>query len=160
MDLADVACTPMHTIEPTREPAAVTLPEWPARTIGILATVDDAQPHTIPISAPVRADEQSILFSLRRDRDSVARIRACPRVALTILAEGDVAFTARGAARLVDGLLPASQPDYVAVQLTCDAVDDHRQSAFGVSGGIDRTWRDDAEREALGERVASLRAGR
>ena len=34
--------------------------------------------------------------------------------------------------------------------------DDHRQSAFGVSGGIDREWRDDAEREALGARVREL----
>jgi Pyridoxamine 5'-phosphate oxidase len=143
----------MHTIEPT-EPAVVVLPEWPARTIAILSTLDDG-PHAIPISAPVRGGDDRILFSLRGDRDSVARIRACPRAAVTILAEGDVAFTARGRAQLLDDLL--TQADYVAVQLDVDAVDDHRQSAFGVSGGIDRTWRDDAEREALGARVACLR---
>jgi hypothetical protein len=130
------------------------LPEWPARTIAILSTLEDG-PHAIPISAPVRAGEQRILFSLRRDRDSVARIRTCPRVALTILAAGDVAFTARGRAELLEDLL--TQPDYVAVEVAVDAVDDHRQPAFGVSGGIDRVWRDDAEREALGARVACLR---
>jgi hypothetical protein len=130
------------------------LPEWPARTIAILSTLEDG-PHAIPISAPVRAGEQRILFSLRRDRDSVARIRTCPRVALTILAAGDVAFTARGRAELLEDLL--TQPDYVAVEVAVDAVDDHRQPAFGVSGGVDRVWRDDAEREALGARVACLR---
>jgi hypothetical protein len=130
------------------------LPEWPARTIAILSTLEDG-PHAIPISAPVRAGEHRILFSLRRDRDSVARIRTCPRVALTILAAGDVAFTARGRAELLEDLL--TQPDYVAVEVAVDAVDDHRQPAFGVSGGIDRVWRDDAEREALGARVACLR---
>jgi Pyridoxamine 5'-phosphate oxidase len=140
----------MHTIEPT---VPAVLPDWPKRTIAILSTLDDG-PHAIPISAPVRGGDDRIRFSLRRDRDSVARIRACPRVAITILAEGDVAFTARGRAQLLDDLL--TQPDYVAVQLDVDAVDDHRQSAFGVSGGIDREWRDDAEREALGARVREL----
>jgi flavin reductase (DIM6/NTAB) family NADH-FMN oxidoreductase RutF len=138
------------------EPDAAVLPEWPPRTVAILSTVDH-QPHAIPISAPVRAGERRILFSLRRDRDSVARIRAHESVALTILAEGDVAFTARGRARLVDGLLPPAQDDYVAIELEVDAVDDHRQRAFVVSGGVDRTWHDDHEREALGARVASLR---
>src|SRR6476659_7381166 len=122
----------MRTIDPT-EPVVVVLPEWPARTIAILSTLDDG-PHAIPISAPVRAGQDTILFSLRRDRDSVARIRTCPRVAVTILAEGDVAFTARGRAQLLEDLL--TQPNYVAIELDVDAVDDHRQSAFGVSGGI------------------------
>jgi hypothetical protein len=141
----------MHTIETARE---VVLPDWPRRTIAILSTLDDG-PHAIPISAPVRAGDDRIRFSLRRDRDSVARIRKCPRVAITILAEGDVAFTARGRAHTLEELL--TQPDYVAVELDVDAVDDHRQAAFGVTGGIDREWRDDAERDALGARVAALR---
>src|SRR5262245_60299088 len=34
------------------------LPEWPARTIAVLATVDDG-PHAIPVSAPVRADDHT-----------------------------------------------------------------------------------------------------
>ena len=140
----------MHTIEPT---VAAVHPDWPKRTIAILSTLDDG-PHAIPISAPVRAADDRIRFGLRRDRDSVARIKASPRVAITILAEGDVAFTARGRAQLLEDLL--TQPDYVAIQRDVDAVDDHRQAAFGVSGGIDREWRDDAEREALGARVREL----
>jgi hypothetical protein len=145
---------PTETAAPSREHTAADLPEWPARTIAILSTVDGA-PHAIPISAPVRAGERRILFSLRRDRESVARIRACPRVALTILAAGDVAFTARGRAHLVEAVLDG---DYLGVELAVDAVDDHRQSAFGVNAGIGREWRDDAERDALSVRVARLRA--
>jgi hypothetical protein len=145
----------MQPTEATMKINGVALPDWPTRTVAILATLDDGTPHAIPISAPVRAGDQRILFSLRRDRDSVARIRARPRIALTILAEGDVAFTARGSAQLREGLL--EQPDYVAVELQVDAVDDHRQRAFAVSGGIGREWHDDAEREALGARVACLR---
>jgi hypothetical protein len=141
----------MHTLEPAR---GVVLPDWPRKTIAILSTLDDG-PHAIPISAPVRAADDRIRFSLRRDRDSVARIRNSPRVAITILAEGDVAFTARGDAHLLEDVL--DQPDYVAVELHVGAVDDHRQAAFGVTGGIDREWRDEAERDALGARVAALR---
>ena len=137
----------------TEAQTAAVLPEWPARTIGILTTLDAGSPHAIPVSAPVRAGDRRILLSLRGDRDSVARIQACPNVALTILAAGDVAFTARGRARLGD-VLPG---DYRAVDVAVDAVDDHRQAAFGVTAGVDREWRDDAEREALGARVARLR---
>jgi hypothetical protein len=148
---------PTEAATATLDPAAVALPAWPRRTVAILSTVAP-EPHAIPISAPVRAGDRRILFSLRRDRDSVARIRARPAVALTVLSEGDVAFTARGCARLVDGLLPPTQPDYVAVELEVDAVDDHRQGAFRVTAGIGREWSDAAERDALGARVASLRA--
>src|SRR4051794_25290063 len=111
----------VETAAACREDTAADLPEWPARTIAILSTLDGA-PHAIPISAPVRAGERRILFSLRRDRDSVARIRACPRVALTILAAGDVAFTARGRAHLVEAVLDG---EYLGVELAVDAVDDH-----------------------------------
>jgi hypothetical protein len=88
------------------------LPEWPTKTIAVLATVDHG-PHAIPVSAPLRAGNRRILFSLHRSRGSLARLCGCARVALTILAEGDLAFTARGCARIVEGSL-APAPDYVA----------------------------------------------
>src|SRR5262245_39272391 len=70
------------------------LPGWPPRTVAVLSTVDE-DVHAIPISAPVRAGDRAILLSLHRSRDTLGRIRRWPDVALTVLAEGDVAFTAR-----------------------------------------------------------------
>lgn len=66
------------------------LPEWPTKTIAVLATMNRA-PYAIPVSAPLRAADNLILFSLRRDRGSLARLRKRPQVALTILADGDIA---------------------------------------------------------------------
>ena len=134
---------------------APTLPDWPARTIAVLATVDDG-PHVIPVSAPVRADDHTILLGLHRSRDSLARLRRRPEVALLVLAEGNIAFTARGTARVAAEPMPDA-PDYVAVAIDVSEVDDHRQPAFTVEAGVDRAWVDDTEREALGRRVQALR---
>jgi len=134
---------------------APSLPEWPARTIAVLATVDDG-PHAIPVSAPVRADDHTILIGLHRSRDSLARLRLRPEVALLVLAEGNVAFTARGTARVTAEPMPDG-PDYAAVAIDVTEVDDHRQPAFTVEAGVDRAWVDDTEREALGRRVQALR---
>jgi Pyridoxamine 5'-phosphate oxidase len=135
---------------------APTLPGWPARTIAVLATVDDDGPHAIPVSAPVRAGDHTILLGLHRSRDSLARIRRRPQVALLVLAEGNVAFTARGTARIAAEPM-ADDADYVAVAIDVAEVDDHRQPAFVVEAGVDRAWLDEAEREALGRRVQALR---
>jgi hypothetical protein len=128
------------------------LPEFPRRTIAVLSTVDPA-PHAIPVSAPVRADDTTVLLSLHRSRDSLARLRANPAVALTVLAEGDVAFTARGHARVFP---LESDDDYVGVAIDVEHVDDHRQPAFAVSGGVEREWRDEDEKRRLGARVREL----
>jgi Pyridoxamine 5'-phosphate oxidase len=131
-----------------------TLPEWPSRTIAILSTVEDG-PYAIPVSAPLRAGDRSILLSLHRDRGSLARLRRRPEVALTVLAEGDVAFTARGRARVVEDPMAAA-PDYAAVAIDVAYIDDHRQAAFRVESGIDRRWIDGGEQRALRERVEAL----
>jgi Pyridoxamine 5'-phosphate oxidase len=132
-------------------PELAVLPEWALRTIGVLATVDDC-PHAIPISAPMRAGDHCILLSLHRDRGSLARRREEPRVALLILAEGDLAFTARGRAQLVSEPL-AGAPEYVGIAITVETIDDHRQAAFRVESGAGRTWIDESERMASAERV-------
>jgi len=77
-------------------------------------------------------------------------------VALLVLAEGNIAFTARGAARIAAEPM-AQDPDYVAVAIDVTEVDDHRQPAFTVEAGVDRAWVDDTERQALGRRVEALR---
>jgi hypothetical protein len=51
----------------------------------------------------------------------------------------------------------AGAPDYVAVEIAVDVVDDHRQAAFQVTAGVDRSWLDEDERNALGARVGELR---
>ena len=133
-------------------PALDALPEWPGRVVGVLATVSGG-PFAIPVSAPVRAGDRRILVNLRRDRGSLARLREEPRVALLLLAEGNIAFTARGRASAEE-----LTEDYCAVTIEVDEIDDHRQAAFVVESGPDRRWVDDDERQALGERVAALRA--
>jgi hypothetical protein len=133
-------------------PALDALPEWPGRVVAVLATVSGG-PFAIPVSAPVRAGDRRILINLRRDRGSLARMREEPRVALLLLAEGNIAFTARGRAHAEE-----LTQDYCAVAIDVDEIDDHRQAAFVVDSGPGRTWVDEDERSALGERVAALRA--
>jgi hypothetical protein len=130
------------------------LPEWPTRTIAVLATIDDG-PHAIPVSAPVRDGDRRILLSLHNTRGSLARIRRRPEVALMVLTEGNVAFTARGRAVIVEESMAVS-PSYAAVAIEVEHVDDHRQSAFVVEAGVDRRWLDEAERDELGARVRAL----
>jgi glycerophosphoryl diester phosphodiesterase len=131
------------------------LPEWPGKTIAVLSTVD-AGPYAIPVSAPLRADDRRILLSLHHDRGSLARLRQRPEVALTILTEGDVAFTARGRAHVVEESM-ACGPDYAAIAIDLEHVDDHRQAAFRVESGVGRQWVDEGEQGALRDRVAALR---
>jgi Pyridoxamine 5'-phosphate oxidase len=130
------------------------LPEWPTRTIALLATIDEG-PFAIPISAPLRAGDRSILFALRRTRGPLTRLRERPQVALTVLTEEDIAFTARGHARIIEEPMSRA-PDYAAVVLDVEQIDDHRQE-FRVDSGIGRSWIDRGEQRALGERVDALR---
>lgn len=145
----------------TTEPAAASasqleaLPEWPARTIGVLATCDGDRPHAIPVSAPVRAGAHEIRLNLHRTRGSLERLCESPQVALVILAAGNVACTARGRARILQEPMAAA-PDYAAIAIDVEQIDDHRQPAFEVEAGVDRRWLDEGERDALGRRVRAL----
>jgi hypothetical protein len=130
------------------------LPAWPPRTVAVLSTVDE-DVHAIPVSAPVRAGDRAILLSLHRSRGTLVRIRHWPEVAVTFLAEGDVAFTARGRAAVVEEPM-AIDPEYAAVSIAVDHVDDHRQPAFRVTAGVDREWADEPARAALTARVRAL----
>jgi hypothetical protein len=135
-------------------PGLPDLPGWPQRTIAVLSTVDE-DVHAIPISAPVRAGDRAILLSLHRSRDTLGRIRRWPEVALTFLADGDLAFTARGRASVVEEPM-AVDPEYAAVSIVVEHVDDHRQPAFQVTAGVDREWVDQAAKAALAARVRAL----
>ncbi|MEU4342342.1 hypothetical protein AB0H00_13915 [Nocardia sp. NPDC023852] len=133
------------------------LPEWPLETIGVLVTTDPA-PHAIPVSWPVRASDRQILISLKSDRGSLARLRERPDVAVLILGGGNVAMCARGTAHVVAEEMPDAA-DYVAVRIDVEVIDDHRQSAFAVAQGIQRTVLDDeSELRALKGRVTTLQS--
>jgi hypothetical protein len=150
----------MTAIRTTESPPAAanglgTLPDWPTRTIALLSTLADDGPHTIPVSAPVRAGDHRLLLNLHRTRESLGRLRKRPRVALTILAAENIAFTARGQARIIQEPMTAAC-DYAAIAIDVEQIDDHRQPAFQVQAGVDRRWLDSSERDALGHRVRSL----
>jgi len=136
-------------------PGMTMLPTWPTRPVGMLATTAPDGPHVIPVSAPLRAGDRLILLSLHRTRGSLERLRDRPEVALLVLAGDDIAFTARGRASVVEEPMDVA-PDYVAVAIEVDAIDDHRQPAFVVDSGVGRRWIDEAEQKALGARVAAL----
>ena len=74
------------------------LPEWEDGTVAILSTIG-GEPHAIPVSTAVRAGPRRLLLALALRRRSLALLRAEPRVALTILAGGDVAVTAHWSCR-------------------------------------------------------------
>ncbi|MFF0453424.1 hypothetical protein [Nocardia africana] len=138
----------------TEHPELDVLPTWPLDTIAVLVTTDPS-PHAIPVSWPVRADDRRILLSLKFDRGSLARLRKRPDVALLILGGGDVALCARGRARVIADPMPGAE-DYVAVAIDVEVIDDHRQGAFQVEAGIQRTVLDEPELDYLRSRVATL----
>jgi len=117
------------------------LPDWPPGTPAILATAGEA-PHAIPVSTAVRAGERAVVLGLAASRASLARLREDPRVALAVLAAGDVAFTAHGRAVVL-----GDAAGVVAVRIDVDDVQDHRQPTFVVEDGVRWRWTDaDAER--------------
>ena len=95
------------------------------------------------------------LFSLHRSRGSLGRLREQPEVALAVLTEGNVAFTAHGRARIVHEPIAAAA-DYVATAIDVEQIDDHRQTEFVVEAGVDPRWLDKRERDAFGEPVRAL----
>jgi hypothetical protein len=131
------------------DPQLDALPDWPSPTLAVLSTIGD-ELHSIPVATVLRAGARRILFSLERDHASLDRLREHPQAAIVILGDGNVAFTARGRARVVEESLP-SAPDFAALVLDVDAIDDHRQPGYAVRSGIDV--------RGIGERnLAGLRA--
>jgi Pyridoxamine 5'-phosphate oxidase len=120
----------------------VVLPEWPDGTVATLST-GAGDPHAIPVSTIVRAGDRAVLFVLARRRESLARLRADPRCALTILASG-VSVTAIGRATVLDAELSER---VVAVRLDVERVQDHAQDTFELLEGVRWRWTDaEAER--------------
>lgn len=133
------------------------LPAWLPGTVAILSTAGDG-PHAIPVSAAIRAGPRRILIGLAATRGSLTRLRADPRVSLTIVSDG-VAATAYGHAhvlddaRLVDGV--------VAVEIDVGRVQDHDRPTFEIESGVRWRWTDaDADRRDAEVRAALARLAR
>jgi hypothetical protein len=132
------------------------LPEWPPGTVLVLATQGDG-PHAIPVSAVVRSGEDGVVLALAASRGSLTRLRAEPRVALLVLAAGDVAATLHGRAEVVDEALVDG---VVAVRLTVEHVADHGRPTFVIESGAGWRWTDpDAAARDAAVRSALARLG-
>ena len=126
------------------------LPDWPPGTVAVLSTGAGA-PHAIPISTAVRAGRRTLLLALATRREALARLRADPRCAVTVLGTGDVAITALGRANVVQDL-PGG---VVAVRVDVEEVRDHNQPQFEILDGVRWRWTDArAERRDADVRAA------
>lgn len=130
------------------------LPEWPAGTVCVLATSGPDGPHAIPVSTALRAGDRRIVLALAHSRGSLARLRADPRVALTVMAGPDLAFTAHGTASVIADPLPGAEA-VAGVAIAVAAVARHERPTFAIEAGVAWRWTDD---EAL-ERDAAVRTG-
>lgn len=125
------------------------VPEWPVGTACVLSTGGGA-PHAIPVSTAVRVSDSAVVLGLGARRESLRRLRAEPRCALTVLAGPDLAFTLLGVASVVADDVAG----VVAVRLDVDAVQGHMTPDFTIAAGVDWRWTDDA----AAARDAELRA--
>ena len=105
-------------------------------------------PHAIPVSTAVRAGPRRVLLALARRRESLARLRADPRCALTVLA-GGLAFTAHGRATVVQDPMEVAD-SVVAVAIEVETVQSHDDPRFVIEEGVRWRWVDPAavERDA------------
>jgi hypothetical protein len=117
------------------------LPEWPPGTVAVLSTAG-AAPHAIPVSTAVRAGPRRALLALARTRASLERLRADPRCALTVIASGDVAFTAHGRAAIVEDPMAVAE-SVVAVAVDVEDVQSHDDPRFAIEAGVRWRWVDD-----------------
>src|SRR5215218_9699392 len=122
------------------------LPEWEEGTVAILSTTGDA-PHAIPVSTAVRAGPRRVLLALSLRRRSLELLRARPRVALTLLAAGDVAITAHCRASVREEPMRASDR-VAAIALDVESIQDHGQRRFEIEDGVRWRWVDEDARAA------------
>ena len=120
------------------------LPEWPAGTVAVLSTgAGEGEPHAIPVSTAVRRSARVLVFALGLRRESLVRLRSEPRCALTVLAAGNLAFTAIGRATVED------EGERVAiVRLDVARIQDHRKDTFVIDDGVQWRWTDPSAEQA------------
>jgi len=129
----------------------MSFPAWPPGTVVSLVTQALDGPHVIPVSAALRAPDGAVLLALAQSRGSLARLRADPRVAVLILAAGDLAVTLYGSAAVTHEEIV---PRVAAVRVEVERTADHTRTSFVIESGVGWHWTD-AAAEA---RDAELRA--
>jgi hypothetical protein len=117
----------------------VELPEWEDGTVAVLST-GGGPPHAIPVSTVVRAGPAAVVLALAVRRGSLARLRAEPAVALTLLGPG-FACTALGTARVVREPMVSAER-VAAVRIEVDELQDHRQPTFALEAAVAWRWTD------------------
>lgn len=126
-----------------------------------LAAPDPAQPpvvwpNAIPVSTAVRVGPRRVLLALGRRRESLARLRNNPHVALAVIAPG-VAFTAQGLAVVTAEPLPGAER-VAAVTIVGGRIQDHDNPTFAIDDGPRWHWADEDARQADAATRAALRA--
>ena len=127
------------------------LPAWPDGTVATLVTQGEA-PHAIPVSLILRTGPRELLVGLAPRREALARLRADPRAALTILAAGDHAFTAHGRAVAFE-----DTEHVVAVRIAVHDIADHDHPTFAIDEGVRWRWTDPKAVERDAAARAALR---
>ena len=128
------------------------LPDWERGTPAVLCV---AGPHAIPVSTAVRASGRRVLMALGGRRETLARLREQPAVALCVLGRG-VAFTAYGSARVARDALRAA-PHVAAVELEVDRVQDHLADArTELLDGARWRWTEEGAADEEGRILAEL----
>jgi hypothetical protein len=113
------------------------LPEWPAGTVAVLST-GAGEPHAIPVSTAVRRGPRELVLALGLRRESLSRLRADPRCAVTVLAAGDLAFTAVGV-----GVVEDEGPRVAVVRVDVARIQDHGNDTFVIDDGVQWRWTDE-----------------
>ena len=121
-----------------------------------MLSTQNEEVHAIPITAPLRVGDRQILLRLKRCRESLARLREHPKVALTIFATGNLAFTARGPARVVQEPM-VDAPMFAAVAIDVENIDDHRQRDLAVDSGVSLDWTNERTQRFVQEQLNGLR---
>jgi hypothetical protein len=93
---------------------------------------------------------------LKRCRESQARLREHPKVALTIFAKCNLAFTARGPARVVQEPMLGA-PMFAAIAIDFENIDDHRQRDLVVDSGVSLDWTNERTQRFVQEHLNALR---
>jgi hypothetical protein len=120
----------------------------------VILSTGGGPPHAIPVSTAVRAGARTIVLALALRRESLARLRADPRAALTFFGP-DLACTAHATAAIAQEPL-AEAAGVAAVRLDVHALQDHRNPRFAIDDGVRWHWTDDEARERDAEVRAAL----
>jgi hypothetical protein len=112
------------------------LPEWPEGTVAVVATAGEA-PHAIPVSLVLRAGPLTLTLGLAPARTTLGRLRADPRCSVTVLAAGDLAFTAHGRATAFE-----EAGAVIAVTVAVERIADHNRPTYTIHDGVRWEWTD------------------